>query len=76
MIVTLSTLLRGSNREKLRWIFSRLYDFNGNGFITKRELFDIVSAVHDLVGVSKQVRLTTPGLFLAVSTIGNPPSIT
>ncbi|CAL8077669.1 unnamed protein product [Orchesella dallaii] len=54
MILTLSTLLRGSSREKLRWIFCRLYDLNGNGFITKRELFDIISAVHDLVGVSKQ----------------------
>ncbi|CAG7828636.1 unnamed protein product [Allacma fusca] len=54
MILTLSTLLRGSNREKLKWIFSRLYDLNGNGFITKRELCDIITAIHDLVGVSKQ----------------------
>ena len=57
MILTLSTLLRGSNREKLKWIFSRLYDLNGNGFITKREFFDIISAIHDLVGVSKQVSI-------------------
>lgn len=56
MVLTLSTLLRGSNREKLKWIFSRLYDLNGNGFITKREFYDIISAIHDLVGVSKQVR--------------------
>lgn len=55
MILTLSTLLRGSSREKLRWIFCRLYDSNGNGFITKREFFEIIAAIHDLVGTAKQV---------------------
>jgi len=58
MILTLSILLRGSNREKLKWIFSRLYDLNGNGYITKLEFFNIISAIHDLVGVSKQVSLS------------------
>ena len=35
MLVSLSTLLRGTTYEKLRWTFT-LYDLNGDGFITKQ----------------------------------------
>ena len=45
----LSVLARGTVREKLLWAFS-LYDINGDGLITKEEMFDIVSAVYDLMG--------------------------
>ncbi|KAF4516399.1 hypothetical protein B566_EDAN008522 [Ephemera danica] len=41
LLVTLSTLLRGSIYEKLRWTF-KLYDINGDGCITRSELADIV----------------------------------
>ncbi|UYV73513.1 KCNIP4 [Cordylochernes scorpioides] len=44
----LSVLCRGSVQEKIQWAFN-LYDINGDGFITKKELTDIVSSVHSLV---------------------------
>ncbi|CAA9999689.1 unnamed protein product [Nesidiocoris tenuis] len=49
LLVTLSTLLRGSIYEKLRWAF-KLYDINGDGCITRSELGEIVVAVHELMG--------------------------
>ena|SRR6218665_389496 len=45
----MSMLVRGSFEEKLRWTFS-LYDLNGDGFVTRDELQDIVAAVHSMVG--------------------------
>lgn len=48
-IVTLSTLLRGSVYERLRWTF-KLYDLNGDGCISRGELAEVVQAVHELMG--------------------------
>lgn len=45
----LSTLSRGSLDEKLRWAFS-LYDINGDGYITREEMTDVVTAVYELMG--------------------------
>lgn len=49
LLVTLSTLLRGSVYERLRWTF-KLYDINGDGCISRNELGDIVQAIHELMG--------------------------
>ncbi|KAL9697564.1 hypothetical protein quinque_001005 [Culex quinquefasciatus] len=49
LLVTLSTLLRGSVYERLRWTF-RLYDINNDGCISRAELSEIVLAVHELMG--------------------------
>lgn len=49
MLVTLSTLLRGSVYERLRWTF-KLYDLNGDGCISRNELGEVVQAVHELMG--------------------------
>ncbi|XP_021926564.1 Kv channel-interacting protein 1 isoform X2 [Zootermopsis nevadensis] len=58
LLVTLSTLLRGSIYEKLRWTF-KLYDINGDGCITRAELAEIVVAIHELMGRrAHQVRAT------------------
>lgn len=54
MLMTLSTLLRGSIYEKLRWTF-KLYDLNGDGCITRSELSQIVLAIHELMGKRPQV---------------------
>lgn len=35
--------------EKLRWIFC-LYDINSDGVITRDDLYNIVSAVYELMG--------------------------
>ena len=50
MLVSLSTLLRGTTYEKLRWTFT-LYDLNKDGFITKQEVTNVVLAVHELMGI-------------------------
>lgn len=49
LLVTLSTLLRGSVYERLRWTF-KLYDLNGDGCISRSELGEIVQSVHELMG--------------------------
>lgn len=49
LLITLSTLLRGSVYERLRWTF-KLYDVNGDGCISRAELSEIVVAVHELMG--------------------------
>lgn len=45
----LSVLSRGTLDEKLRFVFN-LYDINGDGFITKQEMRDVVTAVYELMG--------------------------
>ncbi|GIY00377.1 kv channel-interacting protein 4 [Caerostris extrusa] len=45
----LSLLSRGSVVDKLQWIFG-LYDINGDGYITKQEMLNIVSAIYDMLG--------------------------
>ena len=50
MLVSLSTLLRGTTNEKLQWTFT-LYDLNGDGYITKQEVLNVMIAVHELMGV-------------------------
>lgn len=47
--MTLSTLLRGSVYERLRWTF-KLYDVNGDGCISRNELGEVVQAIHELMG--------------------------
>ena len=50
MLVSLSTLLRGTTYERLRWTFT-LYDLNGDGYITKQEVLNVMVAVHELMGI-------------------------
>ena len=50
MLVSLSTLLRGTLNEKLTWTFT-LCDLNKDGFITKQEVLNVMVAVHELMGV-------------------------
>ena len=45
----MSTISRGTLPQKARWIFN-LYDINGPGKVTKSNLRDIVSSVHQLLG--------------------------
>ncbi len=45
----LSILSRGSVVEKIQWVFG-LYDINGDGYITKQEMLNIVSAIYDMLG--------------------------
>uniref|UniRef100_A0A6A7G9A9 Kv channel-interacting protein 4-like n=1 Tax=Hirondellea gigas TaxID=1518452 RepID=A0A6A7G9A9_9CRUS len=49
LLISLSQLLKGSNHDKLKFAF-KMYDTNDDGCITKGELMDIVSSVHELMG--------------------------
>ena len=55
LLVTLSMLLRGSIYEKLRWTF-KLYDVNNDGCITRGELGEVITAVHELMGRKRECR--------------------
>ena len=59
MLVSLSTLLRGTTYEKLRWTFT-LYDLNKDGFITKQEVTNVVLAVHELMGIHGSPQVPYP----------------
>ena len=43
-LVTLSILERGSARERMDWV-ARLYDLDGDGFISGDELEDVIFSV-------------------------------
>lgn len=53
----LSILSRGSLEEKLRWAFS-LYDINGDGYVTRNEMTDIVTSIYELMGRNPESNLT------------------
>ena len=68
MLVSLSTLLRGTTYEKLHWTFT-LYDLNKDGFITKQEVSNVVLAVHELMG--KHGSPQVPESLINISIIDN-----
>ena len=45
----LSILARGDVDAKLEWVFS-MYDINGDGYISRDELYDIINAIYHMVG--------------------------
>ncbi|CAO1395590.1 unnamed protein product [Diamesa serratosioi] len=45
----LSILSRGTMDDKLEWTF-QLYDVNNDGFITKGEMTEVITAVYELMG--------------------------
>lgn len=48
-VINLSTLSRGSLDEKLEWTF-QLYDVNGDGFISREEMTEVMTSVYELMG--------------------------
>ncbi|KAF6199825.1 hypothetical protein GE061_006123 [Apolygus lucorum] len=50
-LLILSKVSRGSVQEKLQWVFG-LYDLNGDGLITKKEMLEVVNSIYEMVGRS------------------------
>lgn len=55
----LSKVSRGSVEEKLQWVFG-LYDLDGDGLISKEEMFDVVSSIYEMLGRYTQPQCAEP----------------
>lgn len=56
---SLSITSRGNLEEKLEWAF-KIYDVDGDGYVTKREMEDIIRSVYKMYADSRLGRKETP----------------
>eukprot|EP00794_Sanderia_malayensis_P005544 gene5544-6229_t len=62
-VMGLSSSMRGSLDEKLKWSF-RLYDLDNDGVLTKQDLFQVLDAVYKMMPVP--ISLDSPALSICI----------
>merc|ERR1712227_317273 len=53
-LCALSVTSRGNVQEKLEWAFT-IYDLDGDGFITRKEMIEIVTSIYKMIGTEVQL---------------------
>ena len=49
-VSAMNVMTTGNATDKLRWLF-KMYDIDGNGFVTVPEMMSVLQAVHELANV-------------------------